>query len=345
VKDTELRNEQIWLAVGSLMVLATVALASALVYTRDVMVPFVLAIFLTAAVAPIVDYQIRRLQLPGIVAVLTTILLVLALLVLLGLILIVVVQTMIGVATEYSNQVVQLANRVVTELNEHDIKVDQARFSSELQTRLPGIITQTAGTVTAIVSHGVLIIFFVVFLLMGRHPRHRRTDIYREIENTIRRYITTITLLGAITAIIVGAILWSLGLRTAWLFAFLVFLLNYIPSIGSIIATLLPLPVAVTQFHEPWRIVAAVAIPGVIQIAVGNVLAPKMMGRDLELHPVTVLLSLAFWGLLWGIAGMVLAVPIAATLRIVLSRFEVTKPLADLLAGHLPGTEPAMRTV
>jgi AI-2 transport protein TqsA len=65
-----------------------------------------------------------------------------------------------------------------------------------------------------------------------------------------------------------------------------------------------------------------------------------MMGKGLELHPVTVLLALAFWGLLWGIVGMVLAMPIVASLRIVLSRFSTTRPLASLLAGELPRREP-----
>jgi AI-2 transport protein TqsA len=131
-------------------------------------------------------------------------------------------------------------------------------------------------------------------------------------------------------------VLWALGLHMAWLFAFLVFLLCYIPNIGSIIATLLPIPVAVTQFHDPGMIVAAIAIPGAIHMTIGNFVAPKMMGRGLELHPVTVLLALAFWGLLWGIVGMVLAIPIVASLRIVLSRFSTTRPLANLLAGELP---------
>jgi AI-2 transport protein TqsA len=128
----------------------------------------------------------------------------------------------------------------------------------------------------------------------------------------------------------------------AWLFAFIVFLLSFIPSIGPIIATLLPLPVAVTQFHDPWTIAAVILIPGAIHMVIGNIIEPKLMGRGLELHPVTVLLALAFWGLLWGVVGMVLAVPIVAMLRIVLSHFGTTRSLADLLAGHLPGTEPAV---
>src|SRR4029079_83953 len=128
----------------------------------------------------------------------------------------------------------------------------------------------------------------------------------------------------------------------AWQFAFLVFLFTFIPNIGPIIATLLPLPVAVTQFHDPWMILAAVAIPGAIHMSIGNLVTPKLMGRGMELHPVTVLLALAFWGLIWGIVGMVLAMPICATLRIVMSRFNTTRPLANLLAGHLPGAEPAL---
>ncbi|MGW8257186.1 MAG: AI-2E family transporter, partial [Thermoguttaceae bacterium] len=79
-----------------------------------------------------------------------------------------------------------------------------------------------------------------------------------------------------------------------------------------------------------------VAIPGALQMLIGNVIEPKLLGRGLELHPVTVLLVLAFWGLLWGYMGMVLAVPITAILRIVLMRFETTKTMGDLLGGHFP---------
>jgi AI-2 transport protein TqsA len=187
-----------------------------------------------------------------------------------------------------------------------------------------------------------LVAFFVVFLLLGRNPLQRRTGIYADIENTIRGYIVTMTALSALTSILVGAVLWALGLDMAWLFAFLVFLLCYIPNIGPIIATVLPIPIALTQFHNPWMIVATIAIPGAIHMFIGNIVAPKLMGRGMELHPVTVLLALAFWGLIWGIVGMVLAMPIVATMRIVLSRISTTRPLAGLLAGRLPGREPAL---
>jgi AI-2 transport protein TqsA len=132
-----------------------------------------------------------------------------------------------------------------------------------------------------------------------------------------------------------------LGLRMAFVFGLLAFLLNFIPSVGSIIATLLPLPMAVAQFNTVWPIIGVVAIPGTLQLVIGNAIEPKLLGRGLELHPVTILLALAFWGLLWGYMGMVLAVPITAIIRIILIRFETTRAMGNLLGGKLPGQDIA----
>jgi AI-2 transport protein TqsA len=336
MNNSEVRREQIWLAVGSLMIVATIALAAALVYTRDVMIPFVLAIFITAVMGPLVDFQVRRWRLPTWLAVLTTLIVVLILLALAGVALIVAVQTTYRVAGQYSAQVVSLTNQFFAHFKQYNIHVDQAHVTQELESFLPTLITRAAGTVTAIVTHGFLIVFFVVFLLVGRNPWQKHKDIFTEIETTIRGYITTLTVISAITSLLVGIVLWLFGLHFAWLFALLVFGFTFIPNVGPIIATLLPIPVAVTQFHDPWMILGIIVVPGAIHMLIGNLVTPKMLGQGMELHPVTVLLSLAFWGLLWGIVGMILAVPIVATLRLVFSHFNTTRPIANLLAGHLP---------
>ena len=270
---------------------------------------------------------------------LITLCIVLAVLAGMFLVLIAVVEEIVRVANEYSQQVVHMAENLLEKLKKYNVHVDEEKIIGELETRLPGVISSTVGTVTTIISHGFLIAFFMVFLLLGRNPQRRPTGIYADIENTIRSYITTMTAISALTSVLVGIVLWALGLHMAWLFAFLVFLFTFIPNVGPIVATLLPLPVAVTQFHDPWMILATLAIPGAIHMTIGNLVTPRRLGRGMELHPVTVLLALAFWGLIWGIVGMVLAMPIMATLRIILSRFNTTRPLAELLAGHLPGTE------
>jgi AI-2 transport protein TqsA len=338
--NANLRDEQVWLAVGSLMILAAVALAGALFYTRAVMIPFVMAIFITTAVSPIVDRLVVRFRVPGWLAIAVTLILVLAILVLLGAALAVAVQTIVRTADEYTAQVADLTKRLFVELHAHGMKVEETRVAAELQSWLPGMITTAAGTVTSLVSDGILVLFFVIFLLSGRDPFQRQTGIYAEIESAIREYIVTKTAISAVAGVLVGTLLWMMGLRMAFLFGLLAFLLNFIPNVGPIVASLLPIPIACAQFENPWMVLPVVALPGTVHMTIGNFVEPKLMGRGLELHPVAVLLALAFLGLMWGVIGMVLAVPIAAMVRIVLSRFTTTRALGELLAGRLPGAQP-----
>jgi AI-2 transport protein TqsA len=119
-------------------------------------------------------------------------------------------------------------------------------------------------------------------------------------------------------------------------FGVLVFFLNYVPNIGSGIATVVPMPLVIMHPEAtiPW-VLACLLIPMAIQIAVGNVLEPKVMGDRMDLHPVVVLMALIFWGVIWGIVGALLAVPITACIKLVLERFDLTVPVARALAGRI----------
>ena len=93
-------------------------------------------------------------------------------------------------------------------------------------------------------------------------------------------------------------------------------MLNFIPTFGSIIAVLLPLPVAFLQYDVSTMVVLVVLLPSLVHIAIGNILEPKLFGQAFGLHPVTIILALIFWGMLWGITGMLLAAPLTAIIRI-----------------------------
>jgi AI-2 transport protein TqsA len=178
---------------------------------------------------------------------------------------------------------------------------------------------------------------FVVFMLIGSGTAASRpTGTWAEVEVQTKRYIVYKALLSAFTGIAVGGVLWFLGVDLAMVFGLFAFLLNFIPSIGSIIATLLPLPVVLMSPDlSMTAAILAIAIPGAIQFTVGNVIEPKIMGDELDLHPVTILLTLIVWGMLWGIVGMLLATPITAVMKILFSKNEVTAPIADIMAGRL----------
>jgi AI-2 transport protein TqsA len=194
----------------------------------------------------------------------------------------------------------------------------------------------------------VLLFIFTLFLLSGRNPRKLNEGFYAEIDHRIRRYINIKVALSAATGVLVGFSLSLIGLESAIVFGVMAFLLNFIPALGSIVSTFVPIPLALAQFvagqdNPNYLAVALVLlIPGAIQMTIGNFLEPKLMGEGFQLHPVVVIMALSFWGILWGPAGMVLAIPITAIMRILLTHFETTHPIAEILAGNLP-QPPAYR--
>ena len=330
-------GEQSRAITASVIVLATVATAAALAYTRPVMVPFVLALFLSYLVSPVVNFLQDRLRVPRVVSVVIALLLAVGLLTLLALLIITSTRSLMASADIYRDRLTGVAERVLSVLDRLGTDIGQGRFVDAIrQLPLLRLVQNAAGTAMDIVTNGGLVAIFLIYLVGGRRVTEQRVGIYAEIHSKIQGYIVTKFILSATTGLLVGIILSLFGLDLALVFGVMAFLLNFIPSIGSVISTLLPLPIAIIQFDSVWVITAIVALPGVVQMVIGNGIEPLVMGESLDLHPITIILSLIFWGLLWGIVGMFLATPIMAVLRIVLARFEQTKPMAELLAGHLP---------
>lgn len=191
-----------------------------------------------------------------------------------------------------------------------------------------------------------LVLLFLVFIILdrGREALDRRivtafsapgTDnarpVLERIHHGIERYIVTKTCISLLTGTLVWVILALFGVRFAFLFGALAFLLNFIPNVGSVIATMAPLLIAIVQFGSPWRIVILAVLLALVQLSVGNILEPLILGRTLKLNPITVLLSLVFWGWLWGLWGMVLAVPMAATARIILDQTPRLRAVGTLM--------------
>ncbi|KAK3271829.1 hypothetical protein CYMTET_19852 [Cymbomonas tetramitiformis] len=110
--------------------------------------------------------------------------------------------------------------------------------------------------------------------------------------------------LSLVVGLACGLVLWLLNIRLALLFGSVHLILNFIPNVGAIIATLLPLPMLlIGQDLSLMKIVLALALPTLVHVIVGHGVEPKVMGDSLELHPITVMLCLIFWGMLWGIPG------------------------------------------
>jgi AI-2 transport protein TqsA len=333
------------------MIVAAVMLGAALYWLRPVLVPFVLALFLVCGIAPVLDLIQQRLGAPRIVAVAVAFLGGLALLACLWLFIWLSVASMLQDADTYRQRYQSIVQRAASVLTfdkdtTEDVEADLGAANDQGPPPSPDLAEFTGGYVKAGFHHvaaalsdflgsATMVLIFMFFLLLGGSSKAvAHSEIWSEIESKIRNYIVTKTVISIVTGAAFGFVLWLYGIPLAIVFALLAFLLNFIPNIGPVIASLLPLPLIVLSPDLSIASMVIVIILTVgIQVVSGNVVEPKIMGDSFELHPIAVLLTLMLWGMIWGIIGMILATPVTAAIKILLERFDRTRPIAEVLAG------------
>lgn len=321
-----------------LSILATVAVTLALYWLRPVMIPFIVAAFLAFAIIPLVDVLEVRVRLPRVAAVCMALLLVMLILIALGVLVSVSVVQIQGNAEVYKGQFTKL-NRLVTDFLQRDLGfsgVQEHDLTEFLTGTVQTLLLGTTNAVLGIVSQGAIVVVFLFFLLMSSVKRDRPIGgAWGEMESRIRAYLVTMTTISIVTGVLIGAVLAALGVKSAILFGLLAFLLNFIPNIGSVLATILPIPIILVSDLSIAQMILAVVIPAAIQIIIGNFIQPKLMEGSMRLHPVVILMALIFWGMIWGIVGMFFAVPLTSIIGIGLYKHPFTRPIAELMAGNL----------
>jgi predicted PurR-regulated permease PerM len=200
----------------------------------------------------------------------------------------------------------------------------------------------------------VLVLIYVAFLYVSsaRYPRKivqifpkhdTRTHamaVMNEIRRAMEQYLWVQTALSIITTVLTYVTLLAVGLDNALFWAFVIFVLNYIPTIGSIVAAILPALFAIAQPTWPgwmptdpmWCALIVFLAVSVWQFAIGNFVGPRMTGSSLNISALVVLLSLAVWGALWGLTGMFLSAPLTVLIMIVLAQIPGARWIAILLS-------------
>ena len=171
-----------------------------------------------------------------------------------------------------------------------------------------------------IIQDGILVLMLAVFILLER-PEGRTIQgdhvMMAKIEDMIKSYIALKTALSFVTGLLVAIALEACNVKMGIIFGFLSFLLNFIPSVGSMIAIVLPIPIIVLDDNVS-SVTMAIGLPSAVQAYVGNVLEPAVFGSSLNITAMAVLLGLVFFGALWGLPGAVLSVPLLGAIKIVL---------------------------
>jgi len=208
-------------------------------------------------------------------------------------------------------------------------------------------VSTVAASAANIATNIIYIAIYVIFLLleqgtfatkarnMFKKPDERQEfqSIMNSIHEQVQSYITVKTGVSLVTGAVSFIIMLLFGLNHAFVWAILIFILNFIPNIGSIIAVIFPVIMGILQFGNFGIVGALFAVLTLVQVLVGNFIEPKMMGDQLNISPFVVLISLSVFGAIWGIIGMFLSVPLTVILMIIFSHFDSTRPFAVLLSG------------
>jgi len=213
--------------------------------------------------------------------------------------------------------------------------------------QITALVSGTMGTFTSFIGNLLLVLLLLMFMLGERVPMVARVArtlspkraqellaMAGAIECRIQHYLFIKTLMSVATAGMAALILLVGRVDFIIFSALLVFFLNFIPTFGSLLSTVFPVLIAFLRYGFGLRLVLITASLMVMQFVMGNVLEPQIMGKRMNLSPIVILLTLIFWGWLWGVVGMFLAVPITSAIKIMFDSIPALKPVAAAMSGE-----------
>jgi predicted PurR-regulated permease PerM len=306
--------------------------------------PLLLALFLTILAFPLFT-SLRRHRAPAWLAIAVTMLVMAALVGMVGLVITISVEDLTEKLPEYSDEARAATLRTIDGLEDHRVTVPRQITTEALDPLEWGAIAQFVGStfrgVATALSAFLLVLLTMVFMLweavifpgkLRAAARSGPIDLERwtAIVQRVQRYLILKTLVSLATGALVTLLVWAVGLDFALFWGFLAFVLNYIPNVGSFLAALPAVLLSSIQLGGPRTVILAAGYL-VINVVLGNLVEPAIMGRGLRMSPFAIFLALVFWGWLWGPLGMILSVPLTVSLKILLENTENLRWIALLL--------------
>jgi len=334
------------------MVVFPIALVFILQNMSFILIPFFFALLFCYAIGLPMDYLQQR-HVPAIIRILLTVLLLAGIFYVLEWIIQKNLVSLMQSWPKFEEKFWVYANLILSRL---EIPEEQARetlrgFFSNLGKEglkpIGSLFQYLSGSFFSFMGNAFWVVLFVIFILSERGAVARKIvkgfgpeqaidilDTMRRINKSVQQYLGLKTLISLLTGVLVAVSLALLQAPFPFLWGLLAFLLNFIPNIGSIVAGIPPVLITLFDSGSIMKTLLVTIAFVVIQTVVGNFVEPKVLGKGLDLSPLVVLLSLLFWGWLWGIPGMLLSVPLTAALKISLEQFDNTKPIAIILGDN-----------
>lgn len=324
---------------------AAIVVIAGLRAAADLILPLLVALFLAMISLPLMT-ALQRVKVPGglaaVLAVVTEIGVLAGVVALVG----GSIRGFTEAAPRYQERLEVLFGQSLDRLSALGLQFDEPTLRELLD---PGLAFDMVGGalrgVAGVLSRTLIVVLIVLFVLLEAAgfpekleaafgPR-RATERYDRIREDVLKYLGIKTLISLVTGTVVGVAMAIVGIDFPVLWGVLAFLLNYVPNLGSILAAIPPVLLALVQFGVG-RAIAVVAVFAAVNVLLGNLLEPRLMGRRLGLSTLVVFLSLIFWGWVWGPVGMLLSVPLTMIVKIMLENTPDLRWVAVLLGDRPP---------
>ena len=323
-------------------ILVLVAVGVVLKYAGAAILPLIIAWLFSFLLGPVVNFMTDR-KVPATLAVFIVLILLVGVIYLSGTFLYTRISAFYEAYPRYQERMTELIATLASQFNLGSDPLADINWGQNVY-RFLATLSQS---IFAFASKLILVVIFLFFILLGKpffkykilksfsqENANQISQITFTITAQIRRYLVLQFLISFVTGVLVWFALMLIGVDFAVTWGAVAFFLNFIPTIGSIVASIPPILLALVQFYPnfwPGLITALVLVT--IQLSMGNGIAPKVMGDQLNLSPVVILLSLLFWGWLWGIVGALLSVPIASAIKIVCDNIQTLHPISVMMGS------------
>ncbi len=327
------------------MAAALVVVVAGLRQSSQILLPFLTAVFLAVVSLPIMVWLQRR-KVPTPLAVLSTVAAAAAVVSVLAIVVGRSVNEFAEVAPQYQERLAVLVTDLLAWVEGLGVPaLETSLFEYMNADALINLVGNTLGALAGIVSNAFLVLLVVIFILFeaagfGAKLRVAFGDReggslarFGQMTLQIQNYLAIKTVVSVSTGLLAGLWVWALGIDFPLLWGLIAFVFNYIPNLGSIFAAVGPVLLALVQFGPGRGLVVAAGYVA-INLVFGNVVEPLLLGRRLGLSTLVVLLSLVFWGWVWGPMGMLLAVPLTMMVKIALENTEDLRWVAVMLDAN-----------